>query len=299
MRFRSQQPSHLRFWRPYPRDVADVICGEGVVDDLPLHAHQMLQVTLPASRYAVTDGRRTIVVRPGQIHVVVPLELYGARSLDGAACAMRVLLVGPSIVSALEERLARRLPATTQGATEFIVDDPELYGELWALIGSLRGPLVATTGAPRLLAYLGGLFGARAAQPTLASKSNAARQPDGVERVRTHLRARIAERISLDELASVAGLSKFYLLRAFRRAHGVTPHAYQMQLRLALAWRLIVDGQSLSSATYDAGFADQSHLTRCFSSAFGLTPARYVRELAIPADADQFAASASQARAAS
>jgi AraC-like DNA-binding protein len=80
----------------------------------------------------------------------------------------------------------------------------------------------------------------------------------------------------------VAELSKYYLLRAFRQAHGVTPHAYQMQLRLAYAWRLIVDGRSLSHATYDAGFADQSHLTRRFASAFGLSPARYARELAIP-----------------
>jgi AraC-like DNA-binding protein len=100
--------------------------------------------------------------------------------------------------------------------------------------------------------------------------------------VRDHLRAHITESISLDELAAVAGLSKFYLLRAFRFAYGVTPHAYQMQLRLAHAWRLIVDGRPLSHATYDAGFADQSHLTRRFASAFGLSPARYARELAMP-----------------
>jgi AraC-like DNA-binding protein len=77
-------------------------------------------------------------------------------------------------------------------------------------------------------------------------------------------------------------LSKFYLLRAFRRAHGITPHAYQMQLRLAHAWRFIVEGRPLSRATYDAGFADQSHLTRRFSAMFGLTPARYARQLAVP-----------------
>jgi AraC-like DNA-binding protein len=100
--------------------------------------------------------------------------------------------------------------------------------------------------------------------------------------VRDYLRAHVAESVSLDELAVVAGLSKYYLLRAFRLAHGLTPHAYQMQLRLAYAWRLIVDGRSLSHATYDAGFADQSHLTRRFASAFGLSPARYARELAVP-----------------
>jgi AraC-like DNA-binding protein len=95
----------------------------------------------------------------------------------------------------------------------------------------------------------------------------------------------VAESVSLDELASVAGLSKFYLLRAFSRAHGFTPHAYQMHLRVARAWRLIVDGYPLTRATYDAGFADQSHLTRQFAATFGVTPARYARQLARPTGA--------------
>jgi AraC-like DNA-binding protein len=103
----------------------------------------------------------------------------------------------------------------------------------------------------------------------------------GVDRVCDHLRAHVEESISLDELASVAAVSKFYLLRTFRRTHGVTPHAYQMQLRLAHAWRFIVQGRSLSATAYDTGFADQSHLTRRFASAFGVTPARYARELVL------------------
>ena len=49
-----------------------------------------------------------------------------------------------------------------------------------------------------------------------------------------------------------------------------------------LLWRFIVDGRPLSRTTYDAGFADQSHLTRRFAALFGVTPARYARQLAVP-----------------
>jgi AraC-like DNA-binding protein len=59
-----------------------------------------------------------------------------------------------------------------------------------------------------------------------------------------------------------------------------------MQLRLARAWRLITEGCPLSRTTYDAGFADQSHLTRRFAAAFGLTPARYARQLAVAPGAE-------------
>jgi AraC-like DNA-binding protein len=110
------------------------------------------------------------------------------------------------------------------------------------------------------------------------------RHIDGLDRVGAHLRAHLAENVSLDELAEIAGLSKFYLLRAFRRAYGVTPHGYQRQLRLAHAWRAIADGKPLTRATYDAGFADQSHLTRQFTSMYGLTPARCARQFTMPSD---------------
>jgi AraC-like DNA-binding protein len=53
-----------------------------------------------------------------------------------------------------------------------------------------------------------------------------------------------------------------------------------MQLRLARARRLLAEGRPLSHVTYDAGFADQSHLTRRFAEFYGLTPARFARQLA-------------------
>jgi AraC-like DNA-binding protein len=275
--------ARLRFWRPLPREAADIICGEGAVDALPFHAHDAVQVMLPASPFTIVDGRRGAVqVRPGQLYVTAPLELCGTRSVGDAPCDMRVVLVGAAMLPTLREELARVSGGSATEPQQFVLDDAALYGELWNLIGDLRGPLVALTCAPRLLACVARALAGLSARPSRASTRRVGRQAAGVARVRDYLRAHIAESVSLDELAAVAGLSKFYLLRAFRFAHGVTPHAYQMQLRLAYAWRLIVDGRSLSHATYDAGFADQSHLTRRFASAFGLSPARYARELAIP-----------------
>ncbi|WP_420837264.1 helix-turn-helix domain-containing protein [Chromobacterium alkanivorans] len=50
------------------------------------------------------------------------------------------------------------------------------------------------------------------------------------------------------------------------------PHAYRLQRQLQMARRLIMAGHSLLQASYLAGFADQSHLTRHFISNYGLTP---------------------------
>ena len=85
-----------------------------------------------------------------------------------------------------------------------------------------------------------------------------------------------ASPIGLNELAELAGLSRFQLLRVFVREVGATPHAYLVQRRVHLACRLLAGGRPIVEAAMDAGFADQSHLTRAFVRQFGVTPGRYV-----------------------
>jgi AraC-like DNA-binding protein len=89
-----------------------------------------------------------------------------------------------------------------------------------------------------------------------------------------------ASPIGLTELAELAGVSRFQLLRGFAREVGTTPHAYLMQRRIQSARRLLVAGRPIVEAAIEAGFADQSHLTRAFVRQFGITPGRYVAAVA-------------------
>jgi AraC-like DNA-binding protein len=285
----------MRFWRPLPRKVLDVVCGEGTVAEVSFHAHEALQVLLPTSPFVVIGGGgRTTVLRPGVVHVAGPLELRAVRSLDGAAFGLRMMLVAPSVLNAMSAGVDGRPHAAggpaaqrtqtsdaLQSITGLVVDDRGLYAELMSLFESLRRPLVMLDCGPRLRESLTRLVVPRTDAAT-AFPDVWARMPLGVVRARDYLRTHAVENVSLDELAAVAGLSKFYLLRAFSRAYGLTPHAYQMELRLARARRLLAEGRPLSHVTYDAGFADQSHLTRRFAAFYGLTPARYARQLATP-----------------
>jgi AraC-like DNA-binding protein len=192
---------------------------------------------------------------------------------------MRVVLVPPAALRAAPHSWAGPSAASQP---QIVVDDPAVYAELWTLVDELRGPVVGVASATRLLRSIERLLTGLAPRPPHAPARRARRLAEGVARVGAYLRDHVAESIPLDDLADVAGLSKFYLLRGFHREYGVTPHAYQRQLRLAHAWRAIADGKPLTRATYDAGFADQSHLTRQFAALFGVTPARCARQLATP-----------------
>ncbi|HVB65166.1 MAG TPA: helix-turn-helix domain-containing protein, partial [Nitrolancea sp.] len=61
----------------------------------------------------------------------------------------------------------------------------------------------------------------------------------------------------------------------FRLMCGTSPYRYLLMRRLDVAREQIALRRPLSNVAYDAGFADQAHLSRTFKAAFGLTPARY------------------------
>lgn len=80
---------------------------------------------------------------------------------------------------------------------------------------------------------------------------------------------------SLVELALMAGMSRYQLIRAFRTATGMTPHAYQLNIRINQARDWLRQGAELADIAYRLGFADQSHFQRVFKAHAGVTPGLY------------------------
>ena len=76
----------------------------------------------------------------------------------------------------------------------------------------------------------------------------------------------------LPALAGLADQSPYQFIRAFRRAYGMTPHAYVTDRRVALARRVLRAGITPSEAAARTGFCDQSHLNRAFKARYGVTP---------------------------
>jgi AraC family transcriptional regulator len=76
--------------------------------------------------------------------------------------------------------------------------------------------------------------------------------------------------------ARLAGVHPVHFSRAFHRHVGMTPNAYRLRARLRSASALLLgSGGSLARVAQQCGFSDQSHLTRTFRAALGLTPAAY------------------------
>lgn len=79
----------------------------------------------------------------------------------------------------------------------------------------------------------------------------------------------------LAALADIAGMSRYQLIRAFRVSTGMTPHAYQLNLRINQARRSLRAGEDIADIAYRLGFSDQSHFQRVFKLHAGVTPGCY------------------------
>lgn len=96
-----------------------------------------------------------------------------------------------------------------------------------------------------------------------------------VRRAKQYLLERYNEAVSLDELAAVAGISRFRLAHVFTKAVGLPPHAWQMRVRIERASGMLRRGIPGVETATQVGFADQSHFTRHFKRVWGMTPSRY------------------------
>ena len=94
-----------------------------------------------------------------------------------------------------------------------------------------------------------------------------------LRRVTSFVHERIGSPITLDDLANVAGVSRFHFHRQFRKSMGVTPHDYVLRARIERAKALLTGSDlTIGEVSGAVGFADQSHFSNIFRKLTAMTP---------------------------
>jgi AraC-like DNA-binding protein len=262
----SEKPRYAR----HPRLGIETVAYRGPLPHMPTHAHAQFQLTLyeggprrfrVAGREFAGGPRTALIVQAGEPHASVPLA--------DPRLTLHTFYV--------EEPLMAEVAATLRGGQATVafrdplIADEATAGQLLAAHRALeRGDLESeekTFFALEQLVH-------RHATPTGAARPTTGAAA-GLAAVRELLADRAADEVGLDELAAVAGLSRFHLIRAFQRRYGVTPFAYLRHRRIEKARAALRAGASLAQAAAAAGFADKSHLGRSFRAVMGATPGEY------------------------
>lgn len=207
--------------------------------------------------------------RPGMVVNWEPGDTH--RCLEGSLTSQRGLLVPPAVMKETAAdmgiSLARLHVKTRQ------VDQVKVFQAFRALHRALEEP---ATRLERQSLFFGCMrmilrcaYGDKSRPPVLP------KAPDVVGRVRDYLQDHFAANVGLGQLAEIAGMSRFHLLRLFKAHFGTTPHSYQIDLKVARAKELLMKGEELVGVAAQVGFSDQSHLNRHFKRLFGFTPAKF------------------------
>ena len=94
--------------------------------------------------------------------------------------------------------------------------------------------------------------------------------------VKSYIDEHYAEAITLDELASIAALSKYYLIREFKAAVGTSPMEYLLEKRITESKKMLAGTEhSISDIADSVGFSSASYFAQRFRLITGMTPLRW------------------------
>lgn len=95
-----------------------------------------------------------------------------------------------------------------------------------------------------------------------------------------YLQVRFKEKISIEHLAQLSGMSLSTFERKFKQHFSLTPKQYILHMRVHEACRLLPGSQSIERVAEETGFGGQSYFTMQFRSVVGITPKQYQRSVA-------------------
>jgi AraC-like DNA-binding protein len=206
---------------------------------------------------------------PGQCHVLHPDEVHDGSAGTAKGFGYKIVYIDPSLIQQALD--GKALPFVSDPIVEKRVFRDALPRALWRLdepIDDVARMEIVTAVADLL----------DRASRTGTKKQGSLRLP-GLLRVRDLIAADPTTRHSVETLEGVSGLDRWALARQFRAAFGTCPSNFRTMRQLDEARRMISGGRPLAEAALEAGFADQSHMSRLFKRAYGLTPAKWAAAL--------------------
>lgn len=209
----------------------------------------------------------TVHSTPGQAIVLHPDEVHDGRAGTEAGFRYRMAYIEPRLIQAA---LGARMPLPFVG--EAVVDDALLISSITPTLLDLDMQLEDLHLDQIILAVAEALVALDRSSSRKEIRNVSVR---AVTHVREFLDANSGQMVSSNQVEAIGGLNRFALARHFRTCLGTSPYRYLVMRRLDHARHLILSGSSIAEAAASSGFADQSHMTRQFKRAYGLSPGRW------------------------
>lgn len=261
-----------RYWRVPRLDNLDCLAARFETYEFATHAHDSYGFGV------ILDGAQRFrwrgvdhIAPAGSLEIMNPGEPHDGRP---AAESFAYRTVLPSV--ALMRQLATELSEGRVCEPVFpraVIHDPPLARRIAAMHRILELPAGALEQESEFVDVISALLCRHADLKRVDRDAKDDATP--ICRVRDYLDAHVTQDVSLADLARIGERSRHTVLRAFRKATGMTPYAYLLNRRVERARRSLASGARLAETAIECGFFDQSHFTRVFKRHTGVTPGQY------------------------
>ena len=244
----------------------------GIMQKFPNHFHDFYVIgCIEKGKRYMQCKNQEYIVHTGDVVVFNPKDVHTCEPYDSGAMDYRSIHIPPETMekTVLEITGKAYLPRFSKAmlpGSELAAPILELYDRVAAetkdfkkeeLFLLLIGQLIAEYDAP--VSFMD------------------ADQDFGFDAVCKYLEEHYTAPVTLDEISSLAGLSKYHFLRCFTRQKGITPYSYLEAVRIGKAKTLLEKGTPPIETALLTGFHDQSHFTNFFKKLIGVTPKQYMR----------------------
>ncbi len=233
---------------------------------IPPHSHELANFCLVLrGGYTEAYERRTRSCEAATLIFHPSGEVHSDKHQPTEARILCIEVEQPRLQSVRDHSIILDTPVDFQGGVPSLLG-ARLYAEF------CRGDDAA------LLAIEGLALEIMAAASRRLVKEAPQESPAWLRQAEEFLRAHFSGPLALDAVAEGVRVHPVHLARVFRRRHGCTVGEYVRRLRVEAACRhLAASHMSLGEIALAVGFCDQSHFSRTFKGAIGVTPAEYRR----------------------
>lgn len=240
------------------------------------HSHDTFSIGIvKGGRSSYWNRGRIHETGKGSVVVLNPEDVHGCNPVPGEGWCYDMLFVDPAWLLDLQVEIDADAAGRFAMFSDTISHNPVLYSGLQNLADTLINPdcdrLVKESTMVSFFADLHVVLDRRG----ILRRDTGATDKNKMDRVADYIRTYCAEDVNLDDLAGVIGVSRSYLVRAFKKAHGMTPYAYLINCRVQKARHALKRGERIVDVALDCGFADQAHFQRVFKRLMATTPRHY------------------------
>jgi len=217
-------------------------------------------------RYRVEE--RGYRLRPGGLALVNPETLHACNQEETAPRSYCMLYLQTDWCLRVQQSLwqvDRFVPVRLA-----LLEDTQLYERYVNAMETLMAPRPLLEKEQHLVELMAAVF-LRACNPGEPVRPPAQR----IEQLKTLLAADLADDLTLEHLAVQLGANPCTLIRQFKEATGITPHAYRTNCRIDQARQFLRQGRDIGETALVCGFCDQSHFHRHFKALTTVTPREY------------------------